>query len=73
MAQSKVLFSPSDFQYHIETAFGNSELLCSIKPKDFIMEVHQLMASKLADKILERLSPAIDKALAEISLEKEPK
>lgn len=67
--QQKINFIPTELSWEIQTKFRQAELLERYKPEDFLHQVYYQIAVQLANRILERLSPAIDKALNEMRLE----
>lgn len=68
----KTFYSPHESAHEVRTKISDIELFTKEKKQQFVIEVFRQMAEKLAEKIMERLTPAINRALEEISLQEEP-
>lgn len=65
--ESKTFFNPSTGKFNITTEVEQSEILLNqIGHKDLATAIYCEIATKVADKVMEQLAPAIDKALREI-------
>lgn len=53
----------------LETNISRSDLVDCFNETDFYSEIYKRMAIMIADKIFEKIGPAIDKAMKEMSNE----
>lgn len=63
----EAMFSPANLCYNIRASIEQNELLSAFNQREFMAQVWRQIAAKVADKVLQQVGPAIDKALKEMS------
>ena len=69
--QTQVMIDAARQEYITSTRFDENELARAFNERDFYVAIYRQIATAVADKVVARLAPAIDKALSNIKLTEE--
>lgn len=67
MVQTQVMLDAARQEYIATTRFDEIEFCKAFNEKSFYAEIYHHIAIAIADKVIEKLAPAIDKALNDLN------
>lgn len=69
--ETQVVIDAAKQEYITSTRFDECELARAFNKRDFYVAIYRQIATKIADKVIAKLAPAIDEALSNIRLAEE--
>ncbi len=68
--ETKTMLDECRQKFHVVTEITQLEVINARDERDFYVQIYRNIATSLADKVMEKLAPAIDKALKELKMGK---
>ena len=69
--ETKLIVDEARRRFSLSTEFDQSELVSLFRASEFYAAIYRQVATKVADKMLQKIGPAIDKAMDELRFEGE--